>query len=289
MKITTAIIPAAGYGTRFLPITQSIPKEMLPLLNTPAIQTVVTEGIASGINRFIFITGKHKSILASYLSPDEDLIAFLRAKHKEALIEPTLQLIAQAHYEYLEQKNPRGLGDAIAQAQNACTNQFVGVMLPDDILVGPDAALGQLIAIAQEKKGSVIAVQEVEPQQVSSYGIIDIQQDFGNGFYQVASMVEKPQPEQAPSRLAIIGRYVLSPTIFKALHEIRPSHGGELQLTDAIARLITHYNEPVFAYKVKATRYDIGTPVGWLKANIAFGLEHPECGKEIRDFINSQK
>lgn len=287
MEIRTALIPAAGFGTRFLPITKAIPKEMLPLIATPAIQIIIREGIDSGINRFICITGKHRSILSSYLAADEELHAFLEQKNKLELIESAERLRNEASFDYVTQHEPRGLGHAVAQAASLCPGEFVGIMLPDDIMVGSTAALGALISIAREKRASVIAVQEVPADKVSSYGIINIKEDLGNGLFKVASLVEKPRIEDAPSRLAIVGRYVLSPHIFTALESIAPSSGGEIQLTDAIARLIDHHEQEVYAYIIPADRHDIGNPLGWLKANITIGLNDPTIGPALRTFLAS--
>lgn len=287
MKIGSAVIPAAGYGTRFLPYTKAIPKEMLPLLNTPAIHMIIQEGLQAHINKFFFITGKEKQAINNYFEPNAELEQFLDARGKRKLLEPIDDLIAQAHFSFLSQPNPRGLGHAILMAKDAIIEPYFGIMLPDDIIVSDKGALLQLLEVAHEKNVSVIAVKEVPFHEVSSYGVIAPKQQLSDNLFEVAHLVEKPQPADAPSNLAIIGRYVLSRSIFTSLEQIPPSHGGEIQLTDGIAHMLNQ-NERVIALKISGERLDIGTPMGWIKAVVSLALAHPEYGTEIKRFMHDK-
>ena len=284
MKIGSAVIPAAGYGTRFLPYTKAIPKEMLPLLNTPAIHMIIQEGLQAHIDQFFFITGKEKQAINNYLVPNLELEHFLDSRNKRRLLAPIDELIAKAHFSFLSQPNPRGLGHAILMAKDAIVDPYFGIMLPDDIVVAQKGALLQLLEVACQYGVSVIAVKEVPNHEVSSYGVIAPKQQLAENLFEVAHLVEKPQPADAPSNLAIIGRYVLSRSIFDSLERIPPSHAGEIQLTDGIAHMLKQ-NERVLALKITGERLDIGTPMGWIKAVISLALEHPEYGAEIQQFI----
>lgn len=268
MNITKTVIPAAGFGTRFLPFTKAVPKELLPLLNKPAIHYVIEEGKASGTNNFIIITTPEKQALQNYFSPAPKIDAFLKEKGKESLLQELNALIASTTFTYVNQAHALGLGHAVGLAKEHVGNEFFGIMLPDDIMISSPAALAQLIAVAREKNASVIAVQEVPKEATSAYGIISIKQELSDTLFEVADLVEKPKPEDAPSNLAIIGRYVLSPEIFPALEKITPSAGGELQLTDGMS-LMMRSGHKIFAVKVAGARFDVGTPAGWLHANMS--------------------
>lgn len=286
MKITSAVIPAAGYGTRFLPYTKTIPKEMLPLLNTPAIHAVIQEGIASHIKNITIISNNEKTALNSYFSSSIELENFLSKQNKSMLLDEVNQLIQAIKVNFVEQREQKGLGHAVLMAEQNITDPYFGIILPDDLIYHTTPALAQLLAIAERENASVIAVQEVPLSSISSYGVIAIKKEISPDLYEVETLVEKPTAEQAPSNLAIIGRYVLSNKIFKSLAQIKPSVGKELQLTDAIAHLIHTQKQPVLAYKIAGTRYDIGTPIGWLKANIHLALQHPAYSSEIKKFFN---
>ncbi len=285
MKISSVVIPAAGYGTRFLPYTKTIPKEMLPLLNAPAIHAIIQEGIDSKINNVTIISNKEKTALNNYFCPSDALEHFLARHQKSDLLQSTEQLINSVAINFIEQAEQNGLGHAVLMAKEAITDHYFGVMLPDDLIYHHTPALAQLLAIAEKENASVIAIQEVPMNLVSSYGVIAIKKEISPNVYEVETLVEKPTATQAPSNLAIIGRYVLSRSIFDSLASITPPVGKELQLTDGIAHLIHHQNERVLAYKVEGVRYDIGTPLGWLKANIHLALEHPVYGTEIKNFF----
>ena len=266
MEIKKSIIPAAGLGTRFLPYTKSIPKEMLPLLNKPAIQYIAEEGIQSGITEFLIVANEDKKSILDYFKSNPSLEKFLHEKNKLQLLASVKNIEQQAAFFYVEQAVPLGLGHAILMAQGLIGHEYFGIQLPDDIIIGAEPGLGQLIHIAQEKKASVIAVQEVPAAKVSSYGIIATKQQLNPDLFEIETLVEKPAPHAAPSRLGIIGRYVLSPRIFDALATLQPGAGGEIQLTDAINSMLQTTDEKVYAIKLKGTRHDIGTPPGWLKA-----------------------
>jgi|SRR4030095_4729455 len=268
MNITKAIIPAAGLGTRFLPYTKAIPKEMLPLLNKPAIQLIIEEGLASNITEFNIILNDDKQAIKNHFSPQPMLEQKLKEFGKESLLDGVNAIINDAHFNYIPQPMPHGLGHAVLMAKAAIGNEYCGIFLPDEIMIGQTPALAQLITVAQKYNASVIGVQQVPHEKVSSYGIIDIKDKLEEGIFEVAHLVEKPALNQAPSNYAIIGRYVLSPCIFHSLETIKPGAGGEIQLTDGIAHMMNN-GERVIAYVINTTRYDIGTPVGWLAANMS--------------------
>lgn len=288
MDITKAIIPAAGLGTRFLPLTKSIPKEMLPLLNKPAIQYIIEEGIQSGIANFSLVTSRGKEAIADYFDYSPELELILKERSKSELMNSIERIIKAAHFTYVRQPEPLGLGHAVLMARHTIGKEYFGIFLPDDIIINKkDPGLLQLIKIARQEKGSVIAVQEVPAECVSSYGVIAIKKQITPNLFQVSHMVEKPAQKDAPSNLAVIGRYVLSHKIFDALDDISSYAVGELQLTDGISHMIKN-NEKVFAYKIQGTRFDIGTPLGWIKANIGLALQNPEYAPSIGKFLDER-
>lgn len=274
MKIIKTVIPAAGWGTRFLPFTKSVPKEMLPLLNKPAIQVIVEEIIASKMQNCIMITAPHKQALANFFDEMPELNLFLKQKNKENLISDVQKISKALEFTYIHQEEAKGLGHAIWLARHAIANEYFGVVLPDDIMVSQPPALAQLMDICYAQNATVLAVQEMPKEAVSAYGVVAIKKQLSSDLFEVSGLVEKPKPEDAPSNLAILGRYILSHKIFKALDDIKPTIGGEIQLTDGIANML-HAGERVLAYKVQGTRHDIGTPAGWLKANIEFAASNP--------------
>lgn len=285
--ITKAIIPAGGLGTRFLPATKTTPKEMLPLLEKPAIQYIIEEGIKSNLKTFIVITSKNKSAIEDHFDPYPELDQYLAARKKEELIEGVNKIINTADFIYLRQREPLGLGHAIWNARHVIGKEHVAVFLPDDIIAHTNTpCMAQLMQIAVQEKCNVVAVQEVPIDDVGSYGVIGVRKQFSPNLFQVKELVEKPRPIDAPSNLAIIGRYVLSPNIFGALGELRAGVNGEIQLTDAIQHLLIS-GEKVFAYKIQGTRYDIGTPMGLLKANIDMALRNPKYAQIMIDHLSS--
>lgn len=284
MMVTKAIIPAAGLGTRFLPATKTVPKEMFPLIDKPSIQYVVEEGIRSGIKNFIVVSGKNKESIIDHFSMDLELLSKLEQKHKAGLLSSVSKITSCANFVSVRQHEQLGLGHAVLSARHAIDREYVAVMLPDDIIMGTDPGMGQLIKIATQEKCSVVAVQEVAKEDVSRYGVIDVKKQFSPNLFQVRDLVEKPAPENAPSSLAIVGRYVLSPTIFEALEDTMAGATGEVQLTDAIQKLVLS-GEKVFAYKVKGERFDTGTPLGMLKASVVLALRNPKYSSKMLDFL----
>lgn len=285
MDVTKVVIPAAGKGTRFLPFTKSVPKEMLPLLEKPAIQYIIEEGLQAAVKNYIVITSSGKQALGDYFDAKPELDAFLQENNKEGLLRGLEKITRSTAFTYIRQAEALGLGHAVALAEQCINKEYFGVMLPDDILVGKQSALGQLMRIARQEKGSVIAVQEVPIECVSSYGVIDIKQQITPHLFQVSNLVEKPAQKDAPSNLAVIGRYILSHKVFGSLDHVATYSTGEIQLTDAISHMIQN-NEKVFAYKVQSQRYDVGTPTGWIKAIIGLALQHPQYGPHVKRYID---
>jgi len=287
MEITKAIIPAAGLGTRFLPYTKAIPKEMLPLGTQPALQLILEEALQADLHNILMITGKGKDAIGDYFDEDQHLEHLLKERNKEHLLAPIKRVMRLAHFTYIRQSEPMGLGHAVWMARHAIGKEYCAVMLPDDLITSKQPAIAQLIRIARQEKASVIAVQETPQEELSSYGVVTIKKQITPNLFQVSSLVEKPHPKDAPSNLAIIGRYVLSHKIFPALEQISSYATHELQLTDAISCMIQN-NERVFAYKVQGVRHDIGNYLGWLKANISYALQNPELEHHIRTFCIEQ-
>lgn len=287
MVITKAIIPAAGLGTRFLPATKAVAKEMLPILDKPAIQYIVEEAAASGIANFTIIFNKNKTAIINHFEGSPDLDILLKERGKEKLLQGINKIIRNTEFTYVSQSEPLGLGHAILLARNTIGKEYFGILLPDDVIVSSQPGLAQLIAIASQENASVIAVQEVPIEQTACYGVITIKKQISPVLYQINGLVEKPKASQAPSNLAIIGRYVLSHKIFSSLDAIMPYTQGELQLTDGIAHMVKN-GEKVFAYKIQGHRYDTGNPLGLLKANIGIGLQHPEYGPQLQKLFEKK-
>jgi UTP--glucose-1-phosphate uridylyltransferase len=285
MDISKVVIPAAGLGTRFLPYSSVIPKEMLPLLNKPAIQLIIEEGLASALNNYILITSQGKNQIPDYFDLSNGLEALLEEKGKGELLTDLKKIVRNAHFTYIRQSEPLGLGHAILMARHSIGKEYFGVSLPDDIIATEGTpALAQLIRIARQEKGSVIAVQEVPADCISSYGVIGVKKQITSNLFQVSHLVEKPDQKDAPSNLAVIGRYVLSHKIFNSLDEISTYAVNELQLTDGIGHMLKH-NEKVFAYKVQGMRYDVGSPLGWIKAVIGLSLQDPYYAPHVKKYL----
>lgn len=283
MEINKVIIPAAGLGTRFLPYSKSLAREMLPLLTKPAIQYVAEEALLSELANIVVITSKGKDAIADHFDVSA-VDAHLKDTDKFGLLSSVEKLARLAQFTYIRQPEPLGLGHALWLARHCINKEYFAVALPDDIIISKQPALSQLIRVARQEKASVIAVQEVPTECISSYGIVAIKKSITPNLFQLSNVVEKPHPKDAPSSLAIVGRYVLSSKIFQSLDEMSSYEQSELTLTDAIAHMMQH-NERVFAYKVQGTRYDIGTPLGWIKAVIGSSLQDPEYGPAIRKFL----
>ena len=278
-KVRKAIIPAAGLGTRFLPATKAQPKEMLPIVDKPAIQYIIEEAIASGIEEILIITGRNKRSIEDHFDKSVELENQLKEQGKYDLL-GLIEEISQVDIHYIRQKEAKGLGHAVLCAKQFVGNEPFAVMLGDDIVDAEVPCLRQLIDVYDDCQGTVLGVQEVAKDKVSSYGIVNPKKVKEN-IWQAVDLIEKPSVEEAPSQLAVLGRYILEPEIFALLEKTEPGRGNEIQLTDAICKLA--HEKPVYAYNYSGRRYDIGDKQGYLEATVDYALKRPE----IRDkFLN---
>lgn len=293
MEIRKAVLPVAGLGTRFLPATKAQPKEMLPVVDKPLVQYGVEEVAASGIPLAIFVTGRGKGAIEDHFDVSFELEHMLAGRGKEKLLEQVRSISSCiGQIVYLRQKKPLGLGHAVLVAKDMIGNEPFAVLLSDDIVDARVPCLKQMIEIYRRHKGSIIAIQKVDRKAVSSYGIIKGTPvaDGRNGrgrLYRIEDMVEKPAPEKAPSQLAIIGRYILTPGIFDELESTKRGAGSEIQLTDAIRRLLK--KEPVYGYEFEGRRYDAGDKLGFLQATVELALKQPELAKPFRKYLKGLK
>jgi UTP--glucose-1-phosphate uridylyltransferase len=283
-KVTKAIFPVAGLGTRFLPATKSIPKEIMTLVDRPLIQYAIDEARAAGIQEFIFVTSRGKSALEDYFDNAPELESSLRKSGKTALLE-TLKAtdMDSGAIAYLRQNRPLGLGHAVWCARRLVGDDPFAVILTDDVIAAEKPCLQQMIEAYEETGGNMVATMEVPPEKASAYGILDIKEDMG-AIVSAKGMVEKPKAEDAPSNLAVIGRYILSPNIMGHLNRKKTGAGGEIQLTDAIAQEIEN-GEPVYGYRFRGQRFDCGSKAGFLQATVAFGLAREELRDEFREYL----
>ena len=281
-KVRKAIIPAAGLGTRFLPATKAIAKEMLPIVDKPTIQFIVEEALASGIEDILIVTGKGKRPIEDHFDSNFELEQNLSSKGKTELLK-IVEETTGINLHFIRQKRPLGLGHAVLQAKAFVGDEPFVVMLGDDIMQDRDPLTKQLIDCYDKTMASTLAVMSVPQEETSKYGIIDPEEHVGNGLYSVKRFVEKPKAEEAPSNLAIIGRYLLRPEIFDILENQAPGAGGEIQLTDAIDTL--NQTQRVFAHEFKGKRYDVGDKLGMLEANIEFGLKHPDTKDGLKAYL----
>ncbi|WP_226581143.1 UTP--glucose-1-phosphate uridylyltransferase GalU [Halobacillus litoralis] len=282
-KVKKAIIPAAGLGTRFLPATKAMPKEMLPIVDKPTIQYIVEEAIESGIEDIIIVTGKGKRAIEDHFDNNFELEDNLMKKEKFELLDKVNET-SNVDIHYIRQKEPKGLGHAVWSARNFIGNEPFAVLLGDDIVEGETPCLKQLIDQYEETGSSVIGVQQVEDNHTHRYGIVDPSASEGRR-YQVSNFVEKPKQGTAPSNLAIMGRYVLNPEIFGFLDQQKTGAGGEIQLTDAIQEL--NELQKVFAYDFEGKRYDVGEKFGFIKTTIEFALKNEEIGADVEELMHS--
>ena len=284
-SIKKAVFPVAGLGTRFLPATKANPKEMLPIVDKPLIQYAVEEAIQSGITELIFVTGRNKRSIEDHFDKNIELEASLLASNKNLLLE-SIRSIIPSHVKciYTRQSEPLGLGHAVLQAKTIINDEPFAVLLADDLTDAHTPVLKQLIMQHQKEQSSVIAIEDIPKEKTVQYGIVDVG-DSKNNLYKINSIVEKPQPKDAPSTLGVIGRYVFNSEIFDCLEKIKPGKGGEIQLTDAIQMLLGQ--QAIFAYLFEGKRYDCGDKLGFIKANIEFSKKHPEIGKEFTVFLKS--
>ncbi|OGO03592.1 MAG: UTP--glucose-1-phosphate uridylyltransferase [Chloroflexi bacterium RBG_13_53_26] len=284
-RIRKAVITAAGWGTRFLPVTKSQPKEMLPLLNKPLIQYSVEEAAACGVDLVVIITSLGKRAMEDYFDRSFELEQMLERQGKTELLDEIRRLSSLADICYVRQKEQLGLGHAVLTAKNVVGDEPFILFLPDDIFEHGELVLKQMLAIHERHRSSVISVREVAEEEVSRYGIIKAKK-VAERVYEVQDLVEKPKVGEAPSRLAIMGRYVLRPEIFAAIESTPPGRNGEIQITDALKRL--GQKQPIYAYEFDGELYDAGTLLGWLKTTVALGLKDPVIGSELRDYLGDQ-
>ncbi|MGP6146557.1 UTP--glucose-1-phosphate uridylyltransferase GalU [Jeotgalibaca sp. A122] len=281
-KVRKAVIPAAGLGTRFLPATKAMAKEMMPVVDTPSIQYVVEEAIKSGIEEILIVTGKGKNAIEDHFDANITLENNLREKGKDALLEKVKATnIPSIHY--VRQAYPKGLGDAILQAAPFVGNEPFVVLLGDDIMPNDVPLTKQLMEIYDKYGKGSIATIRIPEEKSNRFGVIDMDGALGEHLHLIDHLVEKPSPEEAPSNLGIVGRYLLTPEIFEILREQAPDSGGEVQLTDALETL--NQISPLIAYEYTGKRYDVGDKYGMLIANIEFGLDHPETDEKMKTFI----
>ena len=282
--VTKAIFPVAGLGTRFLPATKSVPKEIMTLVDRPLIQYAIDEARAAGIEEFIFVTSRGKSALEDYFDHSPELAAALREKGKDKLLETLAATdMASGAIAYLRQAKPLGLGHAVWCARRLVGDEPFAVILPDDVIAAEVPCLQQMVQAHAETGGSMVAAMEVTPDKTSSYGMLDVSEDMG-ALVRMRGMVEKPAAKDSPSNLAVIGRYVLSNRVMSHLDEIDAGAGGEIQLTDAIAREVSEGGD-VYGYRFKGQRFDCGTKAGFLQATVAFGLAREDLRDEFASFL----
>lgn len=285
MEIRKAVIPAAGLGTRFLPATKAQPKEMLPIVDKPAIQYIVEEIVKSGITDITIVTGRSKRAIEDHFDYSVELEYMLEKKQKMELLKQVREISEYANIYYIRQKEPMGLGHAILKAKHHIGDEPFVVVLGDDIVYSDVPVVKQMLDIREKfKGGSIIGVQQVPENTVSSYGIIAPGTRFDDRTVKVDDFVEKPSKEEAPSNYACLGRYILEPEIFDYLEKVEPGKGGEIQLTDAILEMIK-YGDKVLAYDFEGDRYDIGDKFGFIRANIEFGLRHDDIKEDLKKYL----
>jgi UTP--glucose-1-phosphate uridylyltransferase len=285
MTVKKAIIPAAGLGTRFLPATKAQPKEMLPIVDKPTIQYIIEEAVASGIEEILIITGRNKKCIEDHFDKSIELELELEKAGKEELLELVRDISDMVDIHYIRQKEPRGLGHAIYCAKTFVGDEPFAVLLGDDVVDSETPCLKQLIDCFSEYKTTILGVQTVQKENVSKYGIVD-GIHIEDKVYKVKDLVEKPSMEEAPSNVAILGRYIITPEIFNILANTEPGKGGEIQLTDALKTLIN--KEAMYAYNFEGKRYDVGDKLGFLEATIEFALKKEELREEFIDYLNSK-
>jgi UTP--glucose-1-phosphate uridylyltransferase len=285
-SITKAVFPAAGLGTRFLPATKASPKEMLPLVDKPLIQYVVEEAVSSGIDQVVVITGRGKRAIEDHFDVAFELEEDLKAKGKHKLLSEVQRIANLVTFCYIRQKKALGLGHAVLMAKRIIGDEPFAVLLGDDIIDAEVPALQQMMEVYKRYPATILAIQKVPRAQTHHYGIVDGKK-IEDGIYLVRDLVEKPSPAEAPSNLAIIGRYILTPEIFRSLEHTKPGKGGEIQLTDGLKILMG--KQPIYAYEFQGARHDAGDKLGFLKATVEFGLKNAEFGNDFRSYLKKLK
>jgi UTP--glucose-1-phosphate uridylyltransferase len=290
-KVRKAVFPAAGLGTRFLPATKAQPKEMLPLVDKPLIQYGVEEAIHSGIQNMIIVTGRGKTAIEDHFDVSFELEQLLESRGKKDLLSVVRSVSDMIDVAYIRQKEALGLGHAVLRAKDLVGQESFAVVLSDDVIAAETPCLRQLLDIHEFFGAPVLAVMEVPKESLSSYGVVDADPVAHNGpkdrLFRIRDMVEKPKPSEAPSNLAIIGRYVLTPEIFDCITQVEPGSGGEIQLTDGLKQLLR--SRPIYAYRFEGTRYDAGDKLGFLKATVEFALQRDDLGGPFREYLKSLK
>ncbi len=284
-RVRKAVFPAAGLGTRFLPATKAQPKEMLVVVDKPIIQYGVEEAIASGVDNIILVTGRGKNAIEDHFDVSVELEAFLEARGKMDLLAEIRKISNLVNFAYVRQGEPLGLGHAVLVTRALVGDEPFAVILGDDLIDATPPAVRQLMDVFERLQGPVLAVERVPESQVSSYGIVEIAESLGGGVHRVKDLVEKPKREDAPSNLAIIGRYILTPDIFPALEATRADRTGEIQLTNGLRRLLQ--DRPIYACEVNGVRHDTGNKLGFLKAVVYFALRRPDLADEFREYLRS--
>jgi len=282
MKVRKAVIAAAGWGTRFLPITKSVPKELLPLVDKPIIQYAVEEAVACGIEQVVIVTTQGKTAIEDYFDKNIALEHILEQRGKADLLQKIRRLPDMADFCFVRQKEPLGVGHAVLSARAVVGEEPFALILPDDLLEQKELVLKRMLEIFQEYQSSVIALKQVGRDEVERYGVVRAKK-IVEDIYQVMDLVEKPKPSQAPSALAIMGRYVLTPEIFAELASTPPGAGGEIQLTDGLKRLLPR--QAIYGYEFEGECYDAGTISGWIQTTVALALKHPEIGPELKSYL----
>ena len=287
-KITKVVFPVAGLGTRFLPATKASPKEMLPIVDKPLIQYAAEEAIVTGATELIFITGRNKRSIEDHFDNASELEAMLEASGKDEMLK-ALKGIIPSHVSciFIRQPKALGLGHAVLCAKPVVGDAPFAVILADDLIDAKVPAMKQMAKVFSEKEYSVLGVEDVLPSETASYGIVDAVASDDSNLLQVKSIVEKPKPKEAPSTLAVVGRYILTPKIFNCLEKVKPGKNGEIQLTDGISALLKH--EKVFAYRFAGKRFDCGSKLGFMQANVELALKHPEIGDEFAQYLKQFK
>jgi len=287
-KIRKAVFPAAGLGTRFLPATKAQPKEMLPLVDKPIIQYVIEEAVASGLTSIIIVTGRGKNAIEDHFDVSYELESLLEERGKTDLLDQVRSISGMINLSYVRQKETLGLGHAVLMAKELVGDEPFAVMLGDDIIDSTVPCMRQMVQVFEQHQGPVIAVHQVPRNEISAYGVIDgIPEGPSGRVYRIRDMVEKPRVEEAPSDLAIIGRYILTPDIFDALESTPRDKGGEIQLTDGLRAL--KEKRPLFGYRFEGTRHDAGNKLGFLKATVEFALKREDLGAPFRQYLKSLK
>ena len=290
-KVRKAVFPAAGLGTRFLPATKAMPKEMLPLVDKPLIQYGVEEAMHSGVKNIIIVTGRGKSAIEDHFDVSFELENMLESRNKKDLLQQVRDISGMIDVSYVRQKEALGLGHAVLRAKELVANEPFAVILSDDVIDSEVPCLRQLIDVYEFYGASVVALMEVPREQTSSYGVVDAEpvehKGTNNRLYRIRNMVEKPRVEDAPSNLAIVGRYILTPEVFASIEAVEPGKGGEIQLTDGLRHLLR--SRPVYGLKFEGSRFDAGDKLGFLEATVEFALKRHDLGEAFREYLRHLK